>query len=1332
MRSIVHCLSALQVASLIFGATAINGSDGVPTANGDWQAQIFLRLEEQEYVPSQHADVLQAPNRAQNMRTYFRAGGIDVVPRQVNAKEAASWEFGWRTSAWGRAGQLASVNKAAAEPSTSGARVSYAYDGLDEWYENKKEGLEQGFTVYRRPAGQRPLVVSGRITGGLRPALSAAEGAIDLLDEHGARALRYGELHVWDASGEELASHLAVDGFDVAIVIEDDGANYPLTIDPLLTSPSWTAEGNQDTANFGYSVATAGDVNGDGFSDVIVGAWKYDNGESNEGRASVFLGSSNGIGLAPAWMAESNQANANFGASVASAGDVNGDGFFDVIVGATGFAATANNRGRAFVYLGSASGLASTPAWTADGGPAAELGRSVATAGDVNGDGFCDVIVGAWQSTNGAASEGQAFVYHGSASGLASTPSWTGDGNQAAAFYGCSVATAGDVNADGFADVIVGAFGYDSPLTDEGVAFVYHGSASGLSLTPSWTGEGNQSGANFGWSVSTAGDIDGDGYCDVIVGAISYDNAEVNEGGAFVYGGSPFGLGASPKATRESNQAFAEFGGSVATAGDVNGDGYADVIIGSDTYDAGQTNEGRAFVYQGTATGLATATAWTGESDQGGAFFGVSVATAGDVNGDGYSDVIVGAWQFDNGHTDEGRAFVYHGSASSLTTSIGWIRDGQQAGAQFGGSVASAGDVNGDGYSDVIVGANGYDNGQLGEGAAFVYHGSYFGPSLIPNWTGESNQEGANFGLSVSSAGDVNGDGYSDIIVGAYRFDNGQLNEGRAYVYHGSATGVATSPAWTVESDQDVSEFGSWVSTAGDVNSDGYSDVIIGANKYENGQEFEGRAFVYHGSEEGLATSPAWTAEGDQAFARFGYPVSTAGDVNGDGYSDVIIGAFAYDDGQGHIGKAFVYHGSPAGLETFPAWTAQADQNVDLFGSSVSTAGDVNGDGFSDVLIGAPNSSNGGETFAYYGSATGLSPNPDWTVESDQLVARFGKSVATAGDVNGDGYSDVIIGADHYSNGQANEGRAYVYRGSANGLIFTPDWITEGEQAQACFGQSVASAGDVNGDGFSDVIVGAWAFDDGQTTEGRTFVYYGNGGDGLDRIVRQARTDDTAPISMLGVSDSETGFLLKARGRTAAGRGNVRLQNEVKPFAVPFDGSGLATGDAFNSGIPNPTPGVGSVVPLSDLASGLVHHTLYRWRLRILSDSPFFPSSPWLTLAGNALTEADLRTFSVLTAVAEESPRVRVSLLRPCVPNPFTIETRLTYALPERGRARLAIYDVSGRKVAALVNEVHDAGPYSRSWDGRGAGGERVPSGVYFARLEFAGRVEAQKIVLTR
>ncbi len=1323
----IRCLIALISAGVWAGIadTSVLDAAEASTTNEDWQSEVFSRLEQAEYHASQLEDGLQAPNRAQSLRTYFRAGGIDVVPRQANAKEAAKWQFAWRTSKWGREGQLTAVSAASGEPRAEGARVTYSYEGFDEWYENKKEGLEQGFTVHERPAGAGPLVISGRIDGGLRPTLSSPDGAVDLLDEHGSRALRYGELHVWDAHGTELASRLTVNDLEIAIVIDDTGAEYPLTIDPLMTSPAWTAEGVQATANFGYSVATAGDVNGDGFSDVIVGAWKWDNGHTNEGGASVYLGSPNGLSINPSWTAEGEQANANFGTSVASAGDVNGDGFSDVIVGAPFYAATANNKGRAFMYLGSASGLAATPAWTVDGGPASDLGRSVAAAGDVNGDGFSDVIVGAWQANNGHAGEGQAFVYHGSASGLASTPSWTGESNQAFAFYGWSVATAGDVNADGFADVIVGAISYDNGQTDEGRAFVYHGSASGLALTPAWTGESDQASASYGWSVATAGDIDGDGYCDVIVGAISYDNGQESEGRAYVYGGSPLGLAATPELTLESNQASAEFGVSVATVGDVNGDGFADVIIGADLYDAGQTNEGRAFVYHGSATGLLSTPAWTGESDQGGANFGLSVATAGDVNGDGYSDVIVGSWQYDNGQTDEGRAFVYHGSAASPATAAAWTGEGNQLDARFGWSVATAGDVNGDGYSDVIVGASLYDNGQADEGRAFVFHGSAAGLVTTPVWTVEGEANFAELGTSVATAGDVNGDGYSDVVVGVPFYGNPQQTQGRVYVYHGSASGLAMTPSWTAMNDRSTGEFGYSVATAGDVNGDGYSDIIVGARTRSTVQVGEGTALVYHGSSSGLSTTPDWTRESNVMNAHFGHCVSTAGDVNGDGYSDVVVGAPDYNGN----GRADVYHGSSTGLNTTPGWFLESAQAGSVFGRSVASAGDVNADGFSDVIVGAEFYSNGqsleGRAFLYQGSAAGLATSPAWTAEGNQDQALFGTSVATAGDVNGDGFSDVIVGAPWYNNGQNFEGLAFVYPGSAAGLSLIPSWTGEINQENVSFGRAVSAGGDVNGDGYSDVIVGS-PF----SSEGAAFLYYGNGGDGLDRIPHQKRTDGAAPIEVLGLSDSPSEFGLEVLGRTPAGRGRVRLQVEVKPYGTPFNGAGLTTGAILDTGLP--AGGVGSAVALSELVSGLNDETLYHWRLRILSDSPLFPHSPWLSHPGNAMTEADVRTASSVTGVAVVSSSETGRWLQPSAPNPFVTSTRLRYAIPERGRVRLAIYDVSGRKVTTLSDEVHEAGTYELTWDGRDAGGGRVPSGVYFARLALGERVEARKIVLSR
>jgi hypothetical protein len=145
------------------------------------------------------------------------------------------------------------------------------------------------------------------------------------------------------------------------------------------------------------------------------------------------------------------------------------------------------------------------------------------------------------------------------------------------------------------------------------------------------------------------------------------------------------------------------------------------------------------------------------------------------------------------------------------------------------------------------VGAYEYDNGQLGEGRAFVYHGSRGGLSATPDWTAESNQDSAFFGISVGTAGDVNGDGYPDVVVGADSFDHGQGNEGVAFIYHGSAGGLGSAPRRRAESDQDSAHFGRSAGTAGDVNGDGYAELVVGAPLYDRGQLNEGVAFVYRG-----------------------------------------------------------------------------------------------------------------------------------------------------------------------------------------------------------------------------------------------------------------------------------------------------------------------------------------------------------------------------------------------------------------------------------------------------------------------------------------------------
>jgi hypothetical protein len=1053
-KGFIICVISVFIILLFLGHNKAKGSlsHGIDT---DWWSKVQKDIKESEYEISwqeKHSEY-QSPNRAQNLRFSYYYDGFKVRPRV----EGDKWSIDIRLKKYGRKNEmlLYKCNSISIEKRKANAEGN----GVNIEFENGKKGMREDFVVERKGKGRGNLILEFDVSNN-NVKMVAKENEINFVMDKsgGVEILRYGDMEISDNRGKILKGYFkSMDDNRFAIFVDDRDAEYPIRIDPLSQIPNWTAESNQENALFGNSVSTAGDVNRDGYSDVIVGAPFYDNGEDNEGMAFVYYGSLSGLSQVPDWTAESNQEYAN-------------------------------------------------------------LGFSVSTAGDVNRDGYSDVIVGAPFYTNGHSEEGIVYVYYGSASGLSQTPDWTAESNQIGAGFGNCVSTAGDVNGDGYSDVIVGAFFYDNSEEDEGRAYVYYGSSTGLSQTPDWTAESDQAEAYFGKSVSTAGDVNGDGYSDVIVGAWLYDNGENNEGRAYVYYGSTSGLSQIPDWTAESDQAEANFGSSVSTAGDVNGDGYSDVIIGAPWYDNGHPEEGIVYVYYGSLSGLSQTPDWTAESDQAQAYFGTSVSIAGDVNGDGYSDVIIGIYRYDNGEQDEGMAYIYYGSVSGLSLIPDWTGESNQSGAGYGISVSTAGDVNGDGYSDVIVGAPNYDNDESSEGRAYVYYGSAEGLSQTPDWTGESDQVYAFFGTSVSTAGDVNGDGYSDVIVGANWCDNGHPDEGMAFVYYGSAEGLSQTPDWSGESNQPDANFGFSVSTAGDVNSDGYSDVIVGAPHC--GESSEGMAFVYYGSVDGLSQVPDWTAESNQAGSQFGTSVSTAGDVNGDGYSDVIVGAPNtivgdpnYDSGKEYEGKAYVYYGSSSGLSLLPDWTVEADHGFTFFGHSVSTAGDVNGDGYSDVIVGAPCHEdeyiNGGGSFVYYGSIDGLSQVPDWAAGANQGNALFGNSVSTAGDINGDGYSDVIIGAYYYDNGEnnegmafvyygsvsgENEGRAFVYYGSVSGLSQTPDWTAESNQAGSQFGTSVSTAGDINGDGYSDVIVGAPWYDNGENNEGMAFVYYGNEG----------------------------------------------------------------------------------------------------------------------------------------------------------------------------------------------------------------------------------------------
>jgi len=443
---------------------------------------------------------------------------------------------------------------------------------------------------------------------------------------------------------------------------------------------------------------------------------------------------------------------------------------------------------------------------------------------------------------------------------------------------------------------------------------------------------------------------------------------------------------------------------------------------------------------------VALVEAWYFSGDVSGDQVGYAVGTAGDVNGDGYADIMVGAPKAS--HTSdgdrEGVVSVFYGCATGVSGTLpDWQAGSGDSGSEFGGAVATAGDVNNDGYADIIVGAPSYhsDQDQLGAvGAAFVYHGSAGGLSLDPDWYFVG-QKDSRLGVSVSS-GDINGDTYSDVIVGASNYTDGAVDKGAVFVFYGSENGLTSTMSQTLMGPQVETLFGNSVSTAGDVNGDGFEDVVVGARSFDNGDaENTGAIFVYYGSESGLIT-PAWMFTGTVAAAEVGSAVGGAGDVNGDGYDDIIAGA-PFSAGLEETGRAMVFHGSATGPGLVPNWQVSSDQANDLFGTSVSAAGDVNNDGYSDVFVGASrftgDDSTGddqpeeGAAFVYLGGSTGLEQSAGWHIEGNKANTLFGYSVGTAGDVNNDGYADVMVGAPEFRTvDREKRGRAFAYLGSAN------------------------------------------------------------------------------------------------------------------------------------------------------------------------------------------------------------------------------------------------------------------------------------------------------------
>ena len=930
-----------------------------------------------------------------------------------------------------------------AEPTVSDGRVEYRRGSVVEWFENRAEGLEQGFTINHQPATSDQLFLEVSFATDLAVEVAEDGRAVVLKDEQGATKYRYGGLKSFDADGRDLDSFFrlgtgagAVGA--VEIVCDVSRARFPVTIDPVLTAMAKKLLPTEGAADdwFGSAVALDGDL-------AVVGAPNHDDPDANVGGVYVFerhAGGSNVWGQVAVLAPPEGDGGELFGGAVGVSGDV-------IVVGARGDPAKGPDAGAAYVFERNLGGTNNwgrvTKLLASDGAPNDSFGFSVAVAGDV-------VAVGA---VGDDSSRGAVYVFERNIVGV---NAWQQvrklvPTDVAAGFdFGCSVAVAGDV-------IVAGAYGCNTYGSLSGAAYVFERNLDGIDtwkqtrkLLPPY-GEANYF---FGRSVAVDGDV-------AVVGAYGVDD---NLGAAYVFERNAGGTNAWQwVAILLDREGVAEdgLGYSVAVAGDV--------VVAGAAGDAGAgAVSGAAHVFERNAGGT---NRWgqvqkcAAADRAAGDFFGCAVAAAEGL-------ILVGAYLDDDIAGDNcGSAYLFPyqpedwNGTNKLVGNI-W---GTYEGASLGKSVAVDGDV-------IVAGAEG--TGVLGadSGTAFVYERNQRGTNRwgLVSILNSGNAQGINdyFGCSVAAWGDV-------IAVGAYGDEANGEGAGAAYVFErnqGDPNDWDKVTKLVGTGNAAMDHFGQSVAAAGDM-------VVVGAPLSYDTTPNRGSAYVFERNSGG---ANAWgqakmlRATDASAEDHFGQSVAVAGDV-------VVVGAPGDDNPAVDSGSAYVFERNAVSVDNWGFVKKLAPLALDIaagadFGAAVAAAGDL-------IVVGAPFGSGAedppGAAYVFERNAGGTN---NWgqvakLVSSDAEDGdAFGCSVAIADDL-------VVVGAegDEWPGFLSMVGSAYVFGRHAGG---TNAWgqmrklVAHDPEAYDLFGHAVAAAGAV-------IVVGAYGDDDLIEDSGAAYVFEG-------------------------------------------------------------------------------------------------------------------------------------------------------------------------------------------------------------------------------------------------